>query len=525
MNRIYDSLTKLIKVVRMSNVAFFSGNLEWAQEIISDALRLFRKIEDQKACGIACNNLGNCLHAMARETDALGEMRSGSKSNLLDNYGKAMSLFNEAVVIGERVFNEATDEGDKADFAQRLADRLFNRALFSLFSSSNGTAPDGVRDLAFQDLGRVQELDGDVKDFWLERKLLLKQSGRCFDRLLRRIHGLIDFYEDKDVISFWNPSKLIAEADQILIAAWNQPDAGLFEDLTPVGRLQQLEDAAMRLDILKGRHEDAARLAMRMFAEDELILENSFTSAARSLAEFMRSGDSESWNPKTKTNCREDLRRMLRSCKNRSISLGKSVIFAFEVNERFETDPILEKVNECCLNFYDTFCSDEDHVGIVAYTVSGELNVELGKKEDNEGRQRGGLEIATTNTSDRCCPALPYATQMIIDCSASTENDSFIVLVADGYSWDPASFMSVQTQIERLNKERATMVHLFILGLDVEEQDVIDQYKVMCSISKLSTYISLSMANMDSTFRTVGGIISSRPIAAGSSQSLTMEKF
>lgn len=34
--RVYTSFTKLYKIIRMSNVAFFSGNLVWAYGFISD---------------------------------------------------------------------------------------------------------------------------------------------------------------------------------------------------------------------------------------------------------------------------------------------------------------------------------------------------------------------------------------------------------------------------------------------------------------------------------------------------------
>lgn len=56
-NKVYISFAKLFKIVRVSNTAFFSGNLEWAYHFVSDALKLFRKIEDRKAIGVASNNV------------------------------------------------------------------------------------------------------------------------------------------------------------------------------------------------------------------------------------------------------------------------------------------------------------------------------------------------------------------------------------------------------------------------------------------------------------------------------------
>jgi hypothetical protein len=184
-----------------------------------------------------------------------------------------------------------------------------------------------------------------------------------------------------------------------------------------------------------------------------------------------------------------------------------------------------KKLKSIVLRLHDAYCTSDDHIGVVAYTVHGDLNVGLGLKEENQGRQRAGLDMATTYTSDRVCPALPFCTQMIIDCAASCENDSYILLIADGFSWDPASFSSARLQIECLNGERSTNVHVIILGVDVEEPEIVEEYKSICTATKLSFYADISMDNIDATFRMVGGIITGRTLVAGRIQCLTMEKF
>lgn len=513
-NLCHAQFAKLIKVVRISNIAYYSGALQRSLEFISDALALFRRVNDEKAIGIACNNLGNTLFAMAKEAD----------SEDLSIFQTGMAHYNESIAISQRNFVTATDEIDKSDYAQQLADRLFNRSIFSLLAHSLGSASDVIRDSALEDLRHVRELDYDTKDYWIDRKLLLKNSDKCFSRLLRRIHGLVDFYDDEQVIELWDPKELINEADNLLFAAWNQPSAGLFEKFTPVGRLQQLEDAAMRLDLLVGKKANAARLAMRILVEDEFVLESVFATAAKSLVEFLHDEASASWSSKTKLSCRQDLRRMALHCKNRSVDLSKNVLFALEINECFECDPILEKIRENCFGLYTNYCSSDDHVGVVAYTVDGDLNVELGSKEENESRQRYGLDLATTSTGDCVSPTLHYATQMVIDCPCS-ENDTYIILISDGYSWDPASFAAARKQIEQLNKDRGSTIHLLILGLEVEESEAVENYMAICSFTKLSWYADISMENIDMTFRTVGDIISGRSLTATRSQCLTMERF
>ena len=522
-HQVYNSFAKLIKIVRMSNIAFFSGNLERAHEFISDALKLYRKIEDEKAIGIASNNLGNTLYAMLHEAKISGGL-DADRSTVVE-YGAAILHFNCAVDIGQRQFDEATEMDDKSEFAEQLADRLFNRALFGLLAESCGLAPDGAKASALADLQRVRELDYDVKDFWLDRKLLLEKAGVCYNRLLRRIHGLIDFYEDRAVRELWDPKELIEETDQLLFAAWNEMNAPIFEEHTPVGRLQQLEGAAMRLDLLLGEKVNAARLAMRIFSEDEYILESTFSIAADALLSLMRDVESETWSATTKALARQDLRLMARSCKSRSLDLGKCVIIGFEINEQYEGDPMLDKVRANCEKLYDLNCSTDDYFGIVAHTIDSELNLDLCSKARYQEHHRAVLDVATSSTSDKVCPVLPFAVQMIVDSTVTTEIDSYIILIADGYSFDPATYSAVKVQLDRLNQERKTTVHLIILGMDVEEEEVAEACKVMCTVSKLSLYADINVGNMDSMFDAIGGIISGRALTMGCFLSLAMEKF
>jgi hypothetical protein len=48
-NQVYNSFAKLYKVVRFSNMAFFSGNMFLANKFLKDALKLFRNVDDKKA--------------------------------------------------------------------------------------------------------------------------------------------------------------------------------------------------------------------------------------------------------------------------------------------------------------------------------------------------------------------------------------------------------------------------------------------------------------------------------------------
>lgn len=331
--QVYNSFSKLYKIVRISNFAFFSGNFAFAFRIINEALGLYRKIGDEKAIGIACNNLGNTLHAMCSNAH-------GGESNRLDGrlpldccerlpgeciVKMAKERYDEAISIARSQLALASSDEQKADFTQQLADRLFNRCLFLLLVADEACAPEDSRQTALSDIEQVRQMDYELKEFWLERKLLLQRSSDYFYRLLRRCSGLLDFYSDDQLREIWNPTELVEDADRFLFAAWDQPMAPLFEQISRIGRLQQLECVAMQLDICRGRQILAARLAMRMFAEDEYLLESSFAVSASVLLNLIRDDDDwpGGWTSKTKA-VRADLRKMLRRCKETRLDIGKS---------------------------------------------------------------------------------------------------------------------------------------------------------------------------------------------------------
>jgi hypothetical protein len=64
---VYNTFAKLNKIIKVSNTSFFCGHLDMAHHFVSDALILYRKINDRKAIGVACNNLANTLFAIRFE--------------------------------------------------------------------------------------------------------------------------------------------------------------------------------------------------------------------------------------------------------------------------------------------------------------------------------------------------------------------------------------------------------------------------------------------------------------------------
>lgn len=520
---VYNTFAKLFKVVRISNTAFFSGNLKWAYHFVSDALQLFLKVNDHKAVAIACNNLGNTLFAVYYDgIDDIGldEPDGGSLITV------ALQHYEVAILHGERQFEEVPDSELKADFAMQLADRLFNRGLFLLLIQDDEEAPTDARQQAFEDIRRARNLDYDVKDFMLENRLLLKNSAEYFERLLRRINGLADFNDDEGLHEVWDVKELVDDADQLLLAAWNETSAPLFKDISRVGRLQQLETAAILLWQKMGNKAEAARLAMRMFCEDEYLLESSYVRAADALLGVLR-GEVEgmSFSNETFSCAQDDLRRMVRFCKNVSLDIGKCIVFTCELCERWEGDPLLERINANCLSIYDRHCSPNDFLGVVSYSTQECLTVELARKEGNEGRQRSLLDITTSSTTERANPAFPLAIQMVVDSQASLDNDSYIVLMVDGYAWDSDACTTLRQQIDRLNRERNTSIHLFIIGLDMEDEYAREQCIQFSSVSKFSFYKDATLETIDGIFDTVATTIAGRPVNKGFLKGVTMERF
>jgi len=426
----------------------------FAQRIINEALKLYRKIGDEKAIGIACNNLANTFHA-------IGNVAHVGESNRLDgslpqdccerspgvcSVRMAMSLYDEAISVAQFQLGLAASDEEKADFTQQLADRLFNRALFFLLVVNEKCAPPTARATALSDIEKVRRMDTDVKDFWIDRKILLKRSSDYFYRLLRRCSGLLEHYSDEELRQIWNPNELVEDADRFLFAAWDKPSAPLFEQMTKIGRLQQLECVAMQLDICRGRQILAARLAMRMFAEDEYLLEGSFAVSASVLLKLIRDDEDwpGGWTSKTKA-VRADLRKMLRTCKATRLDIGKGLVFAIELTDTWRDHQLLEVINSRCLELYDDCCLKDDCMGLVAYTTQGDLNVPICVKAENEGRQRTSLDLATSTTSEQASPAFLYALQMLIDSHTSPENDTFVILLSDGKSFDPSTPATFKT--------------------------------------------------------------------------------
>jgi hypothetical protein len=434
--------------------------------------------------------------------------------------------YDEAIELGQRDFNSAPDGDLKVDFAQQLADRHFNRGLFLLFIDGYECAPSAAREKGYDDITRARNLHYDIREYLLEHKLLFENAASYYGRLLRRINCLAAFYDDVGLRKVWDAEVLLDEADQLVMAAWDVRASPLFQRLSRVGRRQQLEASAILLTLNSGHNVRAANLAMRMFAEDRYILESSFVRAAGALLQMMRDDEASQLTRKAIASSRDDLRSMLKCCKNESLDIGKNVIFAFELSGRWAGSPVLEKMNALCLDFFDQGFSQDDNIGVVANSVKDTLAVELGAKEENEGRQRTFIDVATSSTSDYPFESsLAIGVQMVIDSGLSLQSDSFIFLITDGTGLNSASLSSLKAQIERWNQERKYQINLLIIGLEIEQDHVKEQYMDLCGVSKSSMFLDATSETLDASFDPITAVIVGRQSSSNFINFLTMEKF
>lgn len=96
-------------------------------------MELFLKMGNQKALGVANNNLGAMVLQEMMENTTLDE----------NNYFKGIRYFEEAIRIGSTEYESASDVEDeeKGNYVKQLANRYFNRGMFFVINKSHPQAP------------------------------------------------------------------------------------------------------------------------------------------------------------------------------------------------------------------------------------------------------------------------------------------------------------------------------------------------------------------------------------------------
>ena len=521
--QVYSSFAKLCRVVQTSNTAFFVGNIVVARNILIGALELFRKMNNRKAVGVASNNLANTYYALIHYS-RINQIPI-DRDTEAEDIAFAVALYDESVEIARRDFYEETDLVEKALYSEQYSDRRFNRGLFLLLVCCDDGCPDDAKERGLADVARSRQLDYDARGFWISRDLVSERSSELFARMVRRIHGLVTNYDDDDLRLVWNAKELIDDASDLLFTS-DRESASVFRHLNLTGRLQQLESAVIRLEMWLRNFPEAARIGMRMLTEDEYILEDSFQKGAASILKFIQESQQSVLSPVSVSSFKSDVRKMLHVCKQKSISTGKCVLFAFELSKKWDLDPILDTLNKNVLRLFDEGCDNDDWMGLVAFCDGGDdLMFGLGPKSENAGLHRSSLDMATLATSSCTTSALPISLQMIVDSHETLDNDTFVVLVTDGRSWNDAEARQILERIENLNEERSTSVHMLVLCLEVSDNSVLSTCKEFGMITPESHAFSVDSGNIDSVFSDLARILASDNRIVGDLHGITMEQF
>ena len=432
-------------------------NSSYYEEFVSDALGLFQPVKDEKASAPVRNDLGNIYFAASNEDFVPSEKRN--KDGAVSTTMEALGYLNRAVEISKRKFDLAANTSSKADCAQELADRLFNRSILYLSwieGEEKEKLPQTIREMAYADLAFAKNLDNDVWNYRIEHRQLFQRSEDAFSRLTQRIRDLTKFSHDKRLCAVWDVRELVADADQLLSASWEHENAPLFHSMTRTGRLQQLNDVVATLEVQGGHHDETDR----GYLSDP----------------------------------------------------GKSLLVCMEVGEVWQKDPTFEELVMNLSHLYHHSCSSHDYFGVVASTLQGELFSEgLTVKKSHQSDHERMLKVIAEAESEMAHPVLPAAFDTLISSDAfRSGNDSYLLLVTDGFSWDTALCKQSKWQIHRLNNNprRLATIHMIILGLDLDEAMKKECQDMVHGLTNNSFYADFSIENADDVFRSVSASIS-----------------
>ncbi|KAL3924455.1 MAG: hypothetical protein SGILL_001036 [Bacillariaceae sp.] len=287
-----NTLEALFRIVRSANVAFFNGELDFAYRVLKDALRLFRRLDNKKAIGIASNNLGNMLLAIYREMTAakLDKLYGLTRDDIVK---QGILYFHDAIQLGEKSYDEFYEKQGWSpsclNFMQHLANRYFNRGLFLLHAKGDHKCPNEIEELGMRDIQIACDMDHEVVAYGEEIGWgSADRAEKRFNVNVGRIRGFNILYElgyDHD----WGVEDLISETVDIIRTEYKNYDTEFFSSMSLGGRLQELELQLMRYHSNHGDLETAAKIAVRMIIEDERVFTESIRMALDVLINYAES--------------------------------------------------------------------------------------------------------------------------------------------------------------------------------------------------------------------------------------------
>ncbi|CAB9515800.1 expressed unknown protein [Seminavis robusta] len=503
---VYESLGQLCKIVRFTNAAFFKGDRTRSYKVLEDALDLFVKMGNQKALGVANNNLGTMVLQEQME-------RSSTTAQSDDVYYNGMKYFNEAIRIGTFEYQNADFDDARGDFVKQLANRYFNRGMFYIVNRDHPRAPPDLEQTGIKDLERAKTLDLEAHMYWLERGQSVEYALVEFGCILRRARGMLTLIQDSDFRDVWGIDRLIDQASGMMYDP-QYVHSKLFETVGLVARKQQINDLKIQLALIKDDKLAAAKIAIKMLVEDEYIIDTVSMNCVTTLNKYYNlHGD-----PMQIPNLAQGVKRDTRRGAVDSMREAKNVIFCLDYSGSM-AGARMKRANQNLLWVYEEHCLDKDHVGFVRFNhaVDEKLYFDLSRKGSHQEEHESILTKATdAEGGTRLYAALNKCATMCLN--SGNQYDSWIIALTDGESaWDfPAK--QVIARIDKHNKKGGPQINVIIIGFEVPSQ-VGESVATITSITEKSLYIDArgGLDEMDNAFETVVAVITGTAV--------TMETF
>jgi hypothetical protein len=291
------AMEALFVVVRCANAAYFARDYSSAYALMRDSLQLFNRLENKKAMAIAHNNLGNIMLALYRYMQATDEavVAGMTKKEVVT---KGIGHFRETIQLGEKLYDEFYEaEGwsvDCLDFMQSLSNRYFNRGIFYLTVKNDHEDPAELQKGGLADIQIARDMDVEIvyegqQAGWNRTN----RSTKLFTVALSRAKGVI-LLQNIGYPKNWEIDEVIDDAFKLVKDEMKRGSSDLFNDISSVGRLQQIETELMKYKLLKGKVEEAAQVAVRMLFEDQYINSEAQETAVDVLVRYVDSLDGDS---------------------------------------------------------------------------------------------------------------------------------------------------------------------------------------------------------------------------------------
>jgi hypothetical protein len=361
----------------------------------------------------------------------------------------------------------------------------------------------------------------------MQNRQVQVNSAAYFERLLRRCRGLTTPSLDPgNLREIWDVRDLMHEAESLFLAVARGDSSPLLKDVSRIGRLQQLEEIAIRGCLLftspdKGRFE-AARIAIRMLVEDQYVLESAFSAAAEALmATFHDSSSPLVWSDSAVAALTYDLRAMARHCKRR-VEAGKNIVICLDTSLGMKE--VLSNLQTRISKLCEEICGAEDFLSFVFYSdiVDRARSSLLEEKcvVIDRLREVCANQLSASGTANTSL-ALDYTIELVRNASSviARGNDTWIILVTNGNGWTGQA--ALDSRLAALSRERWAAMKVVVLGVNFDDAmmdrcSVLGRRKDCLVISTESDIPSLDDAFFDAAVHIQG---------RGSIDGLTMEKF